>query len=77
MFKNFLNSSSINCSGSINVNGQKYTGSSISIIGNKVFVDGKDQTPDVLSAIILGVVFSALLFLHLVLNKLGVYHSCF
>lgn len=49
MFKNIFNNSSINVThngGCINVNGQKYTGSTISIIGNKVFVDGKDQTPD-------------------------------
>ena len=31
---------------SISVNGKIYKGNSISIMGNKVFIDGKDQTPE-------------------------------
>ena len=31
---------------SISINGVSYKGGNISIIGNKVIIDGKDQTPD-------------------------------
>lgn len=45
-FFNKMNTASFS-SGSINVNGKTYVGGkSISIIGNKVYIDGKDQTPD-------------------------------
>jgi len=38
--------SSYSSSGTININGNSYNGNNVTIVGNKVFVDGKDQTPD-------------------------------